>query len=290
MNHAEGKLLLVATPIGNLGDITLRAIETLRTVEWIYAEDTRHSAGLLNAHGIDAKGRLRSLHAHNEAQRCGEVIEIVRAGATVAYISDAGTPGVSDPGERLVAACAVAGITIESIPGASACISALVVSGLPTTPFCFMGFLERKGASRNAQLATIAQSSMTVVLYESPKRLAATLGDLRGTCGGARRAVVARELTKMFEQVERATLAELCIAIADATIPDRGECVILVAGRETGEATALDADSVSEEIAALLVAGMRSRDIADGIATKFGVARRDAYEMVLQQAKITGRR
>ena len=287
-----GKVVLVSTPIGNLGDISLRAIETLRTSDWIYAEDTRHSAGLLQALGISATGRMRSLHAHNEEQKSAEVVHLVLAGAVVAFVSDAGTPGISDPAERLVRACIAAGVRVEMVPGANALLPALVLSGLAVTPFVYMGFLERKGEARARQLAMIAASSATSVLYESPKRLAATLQDLADTCGASRQAAVARELTKLFEQIERGTLDSLMQAIEDKRLPERGECVIVVAPTAGEDSCGDDSQAIDDEIRELSQSGMRSRDLADAITAKFGVTRRDAYERVLEQTKAnaTGRR
>ena len=166
VNRDVGRVVLVATPIGNLGDMGSRAIATLQHADWIYAEDTRHSRPLLTHFGISSE-RVRPLHEHNEATVANQIVELARAGAVIAYISDAGMPGVSDPGERLVAACANAGVIVECIPGASAVLAAVVLSGLPTVPFTFYGFIDRKGADRKEQLRLIATATSTSVLFES---------------------------------------------------------------------------------------------------------------------------
>ncbi len=201
-----GTLYVVATPIGNLEDVTLRALRVLREVELVLAEDTRRTRTLLTHH--DVRTRPRSLHAHNEAQRSREVLEALASGSSVALVSDAGTPLVSDPGERLVAAVIQAGHAVVPIPGPSAVLSALVASGLPAAPFLFLGFLPRRSGEREALLARIRDRTETVVLFESPRRLAATLRRLADTLGD-RPACVARELTKLHEEVARGSLQEL---------------------------------------------------------------------------------
>lgn len=276
---AGGELVLVATPIGNLGDLSPRAISTLRTADRIYAEDTRRTRTLLAHAGIEAGRRLVALHAHNEARVAPAVAQQVLAGATVAYVSDAGMPGISDPGARLVQACAALGARVSVVPGPSAVLAALVVAGLPTVPFTFVGFLPRKGRDRADALSAVASSAATTVLYEAPPRLAATLADLARTSGADRPAAVVRELTKLHETVERGGLEALAAMAADGTIPARGECVIVVA--PAPPAAGVDDAAVDARITALLAGGTTARDAARAIADEFPIGRSDAYDRVL---------
>jgi len=204
----SGILYLVATPIGNLEDITLRALRVLREAECVLAEDTRHSRTLLSHHGIQT--RLESLHAHTNATRIDSLAEALAGGARLALITDAGSPLVSDPGSALVEAAVARGVRVEAVPGASAVITALSVAGMGSDHFRFTGFLPRAGKRRREALSWIAQDRSTTILFEAPRRLAATLIDLREACGGTRRAAVCRELTKLHEEVARGTLDELC--------------------------------------------------------------------------------
>jgi 16S rRNA (cytidine1402-2'-O)-methyltransferase len=275
--RSRAALVLVATPIGNLGDLSPRAVEELRGADVIAAEDTRHTRRLLTHAEIPAGGRLRAVHAHNEQSEAERIVDLVRGGARVVYVSDAGTPGVSDPGERLVRACAEAGLTIEVVPGPSAVLAALVVSGLPTTPFVFEGFLARKGAARAERIAAMHAATATTVVLESAVRLGATLAELRDRLGPGRRAVVARELTKLHEEVLRGTLAELSDAIA--AHPRRGECVIVVAPAEPG--APVDDAEIRIALERALATGSSRRDAAAGVAAELGVARRRAYELAV---------
>jgi 16S rRNA (cytidine1402-2'-O)-methyltransferase len=223
-----GRLYVVATPIGNLGDLSARAREILQTVSLIAAEDTRHTGVLLKHFGIETP--QISLHDHNERQRAGEIIERLRQGASIALVSDAGTPAVSDPGFELVRAVAAAGFEIIAIPGPCAAIAALSIGALPTDRFCFEGFLPARGAARRARLGSLANEARTIVLYEAPHRVRETLEDCAAVFGGERNATVAREITKLHETTYRGPLAELrARAGAD---PDfgRGEIVLLIAG------------------------------------------------------------
>jgi 16S rRNA (cytidine1402-2'-O)-methyltransferase len=219
-----GTLCLVATPIGNLEDITLRALRILREADRVYAEDTRRSAVLLRHHGI--AGRLSSLHAHNEAGRIREVLTALGAEERVALISDAGTPLVSDPGIRLVDAVVDAGHRVETIPGPSAVIAALSVSGLAPHPFVFLGFLARRSGARRNRLGAYRDRAETLILFESPHRIGALLDDAREVLG-PRRACVARELTKLHEEVVRGTLEELADRFRDGS---RGEITVVIEG------------------------------------------------------------
>ncbi|HEY3831755.1 MAG TPA: 16S rRNA (cytidine(1402)-2'-O)-methyltransferase [Acidimicrobiia bacterium] len=281
----SGALVLVGTPIGNLGDLSPRAVEALRDADVIYAEDTRRTRALLSHCDIPARDRLRTLHRHNEAELSAAVVEQIASGARVAYVSDAGMPGISDPGERIVRACADAGVTVECVPGPSAVVTALVLSALPTQPFTFLGFLERKGRARREQLQSVADAGHTTVLFETANRLAATLADLRDVVGGERPAAVLRELTKLHESAYRGSVDELIAMMESAVIETRGECVVVVGGRSDAEAVVADEATVDARIAELVAAGLRVRDVADAVHVEFGLDRRAAYDRAVAMSK-----
>ena len=268
-----GTLYLVATPIGNLEDVTLRAIRVLREAAVVYAEDTRRTRRLLDRHSIEA--RPRSLHAHNEVARSDEVLAALAAGDDVALVSDAGTPLVSDPGERLVARAAEAGHRVSPVPGASAVTAALVASGLPATPFTFMGFLPRKAGERGALLASLAERPETLVFFESPKRLHETLAELE-TLFGERAACVARELSKVHEEVVRGTLAELT---ARFEAEPKGEITIVVAGAPE---EAADPARLRGRIGKAVADGQSPRDIAAELHAETGISKRVIYALALE--------
>jgi 16S rRNA (cytidine1402-2'-O)-methyltransferase len=274
-----GALILVSTPIGNLGDLSPRAVETLRSADLIAAEDTRRTRALLSAAGVPAGNRLRAVHAHNERAEAAKIVDAVRAGKRVAYVSDAGTPGIADPGERLVRACLDAGLAVEAVPGPSALLAALVVSGLPASRFRFEGFLPRKGSARSERLAAIAASDSTVVLFESPHRVAATLADLRDACGPERQVAVARELSKVFEEVVRGPLGE--VASAAMTAAARGEHVVIVAPAASRNVH-VDDETLADAAVRALAGATSARDAAATVARELGVSRRRAYDAVLQ--------
>ncbi len=227
-NTAWGRLYVVATPIGNMGDLSARARATLGSCALIAAEDTRRTGLLLNAIGL-AKPML-SMHEHNEEQRAAELVGRMRGGESVALVSDAGTPGINDPGFDLVRACAVAGIEVIAIPGPCALIAALSIAGLPTDRFCFEGFLPARRGARVTRLGALALEARTLVFYEAPHRARETLEDCAASFGAERCAAVARELTKLHETLYRGTLAELVLRAAAEPEFERGEIVLVVAG------------------------------------------------------------
>jgi 16S rRNA (cytidine1402-2'-O)-methyltransferase len=278
--HAEGTgtLFVVSTPIGNMGDFSFRAIETLKSVALVLAEDTRHSRHLLDRYEI--RTPLASYHEHNEAKATPGLIERLRAGESLALVSDAGTPLLSDPGARLVRAAADAGITVRPIPGASALLAALVASALDVDRFTFFGFLPRTGGDRRRVLDEIVAIRHTVVLYESPNRLAATLGELEERGNGARPAVVAREMTKQYEEVRRGTVSQLRAYYEDR--PPRGE-IVLVIGAAPVEA--VSEALVRERVHALRASGMSARDVAAAVAEELGVSKKVAYRMAQETAR-----
>jgi len=272
-----GILYLVATPIGNLADISQRAIDTLRAVDIIACEDTRHTQKLLNHLGI--KTKLVSYHEHNENVRAAELLEYLIAGRSIAVVSDAGTPAINDPGSRIVQRAIENGIEIVSIPGPSAVITALPASGLPTDAFFFGGFLPAKRGERQRRLRELANIPATLVFYEAPHRLAASLADCAAELGD-RDAVVARELTKLHEQYSRGTLAEL--ANQFSFTPAKGEIVLLI-DRGRSEAVA-PLSSLAERVSELESAGVERKSALKQAAREFGLSRSEAYRQ-LQNAK-----
>lgn len=272
-------LYVVATPIGNLGDISARAREILAAASAVAAEDTRHSGRLLRELGLERP--LLSLHEHNERARVAELVARLQRGENIALVSDAGTPLLSDPGYLLVAAAVAAGIAVTPVPGPNAVIAALSASGLPCDRFCFEGFLPARAAARRQRLAELAAEPRTLVLYEAPHRIAQCLEDLAGACGGERRACVARELTKRFETFYRGTLAELAAqARSDADLA-RGESVILVAGAPAAEPGAGLLDATLR----VLLRHLPPSAAAAAAASLTGVRRADAYARALALAR-----
>ncbi len=268
-----GALLVVGTPIGNLGDLSPRAAEALARASIVACEDTRRTRALLSAAGIPAGGRLVALHAHNEAAGAERVAAAVARGATVALVSDAGMPALSDPGQRVVAAVAAAGGAVVVVPGPSAVTTALVASGLATDRFCFEGFLPRKGPERRARIEALAAERRTTVLFEAPSRLAATVAELAERLGGQRRLAICRELTKRFEEVWRGTLAEAERRLAGA--PPRGELVVVVEG--AGPPPPPGDEAVAEALRRALAAGCDRREAVTRVAADLDVPRRRAY-------------
>ncbi len=271
----SGTLVLVATPIGNLGDLSPRAVATLQSSSLILCEDTRHSGKLLSHAGISGV-RLAVCNEHTEIERSRDVLALLDAGETVTLITDAGTPGISDPGSRLVRVVLDAGHAVSAVPGPAAFVMALVVSGFDTTRFVFEGFLPRSGRERAARLASVAAESRTTVLYEAPHRVERTTKDLAEACGGGRRVAVARELTKLYESVWRGTL-DAAVTHLDMTAP-RGEYVIVLEGAPPrGEVS-------DDEIRSALHAALEGHSRKDAVATVVGqleVPKRRVYDLAL---------
>ena len=270
-----GTLYVVATPLGNLGDLSPRAAETLKRVAAVAAEDTRHSKPLLVHAG--SRADLVSFHAHSDEHDLRRLLDLLGTGKDVALITDAGTPAVSDPGARLVAAARERDFPVVTIPGPTAVAAALAVSGLPADRYTFVGFLPRKGGDRRRLLDTIAHSEWTVVIFEAPNRAAELLADLAAACGGDRQAVVARELTKVFEESRGGTLAELAGYYAEA--PVRGEVTIVVAGGGKLAPSAPPPD-LESRAQALLGQGLSRKDAAHRLAEETGISRNTAYRLV----------
>jgi 16S rRNA (cytidine1402-2'-O)-methyltransferase len=273
-----GILYVVATPLGNLGDLSVRAMEVLRAVPVVAAEDTRRTRGLLSHLG--ASPRLLSYHAHSEEPRLETLLEILHDGRDVALVSDAGTPVVSDPGTDLVAAARASGVTVVPIPGPSAVATALSAAGLKGDRYLFLGFVPRKGSERTRLLARAAAEEWSVVFFEAPPRLTDLLDDLARVVGGSRRAVVARELTKLHEEFRAGTLTELAGYYSEH--PPRGEITIVLEGTgapaeppdRTGEAV--------EQATRLLAEGLTRREVVRRISETLGLPRNDAYRLVME--------
>jgi 16S rRNA (cytidine1402-2'-O)-methyltransferase len=272
-----GALYVVATPLGNLGDLSPRAAETLTRAAVVAAEDTRRTKVLL--HHVGSHAELLSFHAHSPERAGRRVLDLLAAGKDVALVTDAGTPAISDPGAQLVAQARARGIAVITIPGPTAVAAALAVAGLAADRYLFLGFLPRKGGDRRRLLDTVARSEWTVVLFEAPNRVTELLEDLAAACGLERRAAVARELTKVFEETRDGTLAELAGYYAEA--PARGEVTVIVAGTGTPaprpEAPPPDPEARAR---ALLAEGLSRRDAANRLADETGISRNTAYRLV----------
>jgi 16S rRNA (cytidine1402-2'-O)-methyltransferase len=267
-------LVLVGTPIGNLGDLSPRAVEELAKADVVCCEDSRRTGRLLQHAGVRAR-QLLVVNDHNEKQRVDEVLLRLSRGERVAIVTDAGMPGIADPGERLVAAASRDGFTIEVVPGPSAAVAALVASGLPTGRFVFEGFLSRKAGARRERLASLVDDERTLVFYEAPHRLGQTLADLADVLGAWRRIAVARELTKLHEEVWRGHLGDAAAWAAESG--PKGEIVLVVQGQlRAGPASV---DDVEAAVQARLDAGDAARDAAAAVAADLGVPKRQAYEV-----------
>jgi len=279
MGTKSGTLFIVATPIGNLEDLTPRARQTLAEVDLIAAEDTRHTGRLLSHFGV--KTRLLALHDHNEAELADKVVDKLLAGESVALVSDAGTPLVSDPGYRLVKAAHQRGVPVSPIPGPSALTAALSVSGLPTDKFSFEGFLPTKEKARADALAALANESRTMVFYESVHRIVEALEALRAAFGSDRLAFVGREMSKLHEQCIHANLGELMQRIRDNEIPRKGEFVIVVAGSPTVASSSVDIDRLLVEFSGMLP----GKEVAKAIARATGEKRNVLYKRLLELSR-----
>ena len=271
-------LYVVATPIGNLEDVTLRALRVLREVDLIAAEDTRHTRKLLDRYDIHTP--LTSYHQHNERTKAAVLVRRLEAGENVALVSDAGTPTISDPGYHLIRAAVEKGLPVTPVPGVSAATAALSVSGLATDRFVFQGFLPPRQSRRRETLRQLRGEERTMVFYETPHRIRGSLADMRETLGD-RQALVGRELTKVHEELLRGTLCQLARELDEAA--PRGEFVIVVAGCDN--APLVDEDALRAEIARLLEAGRTPSDVAKLVAETHPVAKRDVYKLVLEAAK-----
>ena len=273
----SGRLLLGATPLGQPGDASPRLLDALRTADVVAAEDTRRLRTLAKALEVQIGGRVVSLFDANEAARVPALVADIEAGATVLVVSDAGTPLISDPGYRLVTACAAAGLPVSCLPGPSAVTTALAVSGLAAERFCFEGFAPRRAAARRRWLASLAQERRTAVFFESPRRLADCLHDAVAELGADRRAVVCRELTKTHEEVRRGTLAELADWAADGVL---GEITVVLAG----STPRVDLDELVAEVIRLAADGMRVKDACAQVSAEQdgAVSRRALYDAVLR--------
>lgn len=279
VRSGAGTLSLVATPLGNLADLSARALEVLRNADLLLAEDTRRSAQLLHACGIER--RLESLHEHNERGRIPGVLARLAAGEHVALVSDAGTPLVSDPGAALVAAAIEAGLCVTAVPGPCAAVVALTLSGLPAERFCFEGFLPAKPAARRARLEELRHEPRTLVFYEAPHRIAETLADLAAAFGAERRAGLARELTKRFETVYRDTLAGLSQRERDDSDVARGEITLVVAGCGAAPDAEARADAEAVRILDALLEELPVSRAARLAARLTGRARKPLYELAV---------
>jgi 16S rRNA (cytidine1402-2'-O)-methyltransferase len=271
----SGKLCIVATPIGNMEDMTIRAIRVLGEVDLIAAEDTRHTARLLAYHHI--KTPLISCHDYNERERAFGLIEKIKQGASVALVSDAGTPSVSDPGYVLVREAIASGISVIPIPGVSAAITALSVSGLPTDAFVFIGFLSKQKTKRTRQIESLKREEKTVIIYESPQRVMALIEEILDIAGD-RQAVFAREMTKTYEEFVRGRLSEI-LEILTARDAIKGECVLMVAGCEESSA---DPELITQDIQTRLRSGARVSEISKEIAKQYGISKKLVYEEALK--------
>ena len=276
-----GTVHIVATPIGNLEDITLRALRVLGEVDLLLAEDTRRTRILLDRHGIRA--RPLSLHAHNEAARCARVLEVLAGGGSVALVSDAGTPLVSDPGFKLVRECRAEGLAVTAVPGPSAVLAALAASGLPSDRFCFVGFLPAKSGGRRRVLGEVARLQATLVFFESGPRLAASLADMAAVLG-ARPAAVTRELTKLHEEIREGQLDELAASYTQDG-PPKGEITVVVAPPRTIVSDEVDLDAELRRTLAI----MSLRDAVAEVAAVTGLPRRPVYSRALALAPGAGK-
>lgn len=276
-----GRLLMVSTPIGHLGDLSHRAVTELRAAAVIACEDTRHTRRLLTHYGLERP--VVSLHAHSAPEALERLLDRVAAGEDVVYVTDAGTPGISDPGGRLAERAHERGLRVVPVPGPAAVLAALAAAGFPSDRFLFLGFLPRRGTARTALLDQVATAPWTVVCYEAPGRTAALLADLAARCGAGRAAAVARELTKLHEEVRRGTLGDLAAYYQEH--PVRGEVTLVIGAQGEADGSPLDAAvAATPEDAAALAATLRDSGspatVAKELARRLGISRQDAYRLL----------
>ncbi len=272
----RARMTLVATPIGNLGDLSARAIEVLKGADVIACEDTRHSRKLLTHAGITG-ARLISVHEHNERDAAGGIVELLTRGLTVALVTDAGTPGISDPGAQVVAAVLAAGFEVDSVPGPVAAISALIISGLDTRRFAFEGFLPERGRDRRSAISTLANETRTIVLYEAPHRIVRLISELTEALGGTRRVSISRELTKIHETTWRGSLDDSAKAVESP----RGEYVVVVEGAPVATTSEISASDLDALLLDALASGLRVKDAATLVGERHGVSKSEAYQRAL---------
>ena len=275
---APGTLYVVATPLGNLGDLSARAVEVLKTVPVVAAEDTRRTRGLLTH--LEARPTLLSFHAHSAEHRLDAILDILRSGRDVALVSDAGTPSVSDPGTDLVAEARAAGLPVVPIPGPSAVATLLSAAGLPADRYLFLGFIPRKGKERSRLLSRAAAEEWSVVFFEAPPRLLALLEDLIPLAGPGRTAVIGRELTKMHEEIRAGTLGEL--ADYYTTVPPRGELTMVLRGTGEPPVEPDRTEDAVEEATSLLAEGLTRREVVQRLTRSLGLPRNEAYKLVME--------
>lgn len=273
----EGLVLLAATPIGDTDDAPPRLREALESADLIAAEDTRRFLNLAGRMGVPISARVVSLYEHNEAERAAELVAAAREGRFVVVVSDAGMPTVSDPGFRLVRAAIDAGVRVSALPGPSAALTALAVSGIASDRFCFEGFVPRKAGERRRALGALARERRTMIFFESPRRVGETLVDMAAAFGADRQVAVCRELTKTHEEVRRGPVGDLAHELADGVL---GEVTIVVAGAEEG---AVDSAALVARVRTLVDKGMRLKDAAGVVSEESGVSRRELYEAALER-------
>jgi 16S rRNA (cytidine1402-2'-O)-methyltransferase len=279
MRDVSGLLVLAATPIGDPADASPRLATELAAADVVAAEDTRRLRRLLRELGVAPPRRVVSYHEHNEAARTAELAGVLVDGGRVLVVTDAGMPSVSDPGFRLVRAAVDAGVRVTAVPGPTAVVTALAVSGLPVDRFCFEGFLPRRAGERAARLAAVADDPRTLVFFEAPHRLAATLGAMAATFGVSRQGAVCRELTKTYEEVRRGSLAELAAWAQDGV---RGEVTVVVAGAPDREAGPADPDELAATVAGLEAGGLTRKEAIARVAKASAVPRRSVYDAVIR--------
>ena len=274
----EPALVVIGTPIGNLGDISERAIKELREVDLICCEDTRRTGKLLNLLNINPRPDLEVVNEHTEEKRANEILNRITAGLRVALVTDAGMPGIADPGQYLIKSAIDHEINLEIVPGPTAGIVALVASGLPTSRFVFQGFIPRKGEERQRRIEEIARDDKTTVIFESGKRIERTIQDLLNICGDERKAIIARELTKMHEEIQRGTLRHLQTKMSD--ISTKGEFVLILSG--ISEDHYVSDSLLKEELQEIIGSGKSKRDAVKELTSKYQLSKRRVYDLSIE--------